>query len=78
MNLDDILRGELARLEAADLRRAVKAPPEGTIDFASNDYLGLARHPALIEAANEATRKHGNRCAGLAADHGHEPRGARP
>jgi 8-amino-7-oxononanoate synthase len=59
MNLDDVLRAELARLEAADLRRVVRAPLKGAIDFASNDYLGLARHPALRDAANEATARHG-------------------
>jgi 8-amino-7-oxononanoate synthase len=59
MNLDDFLRAELDRLEAADLRRAVRAPLEGAIDFASNDYLGLARHPALRDAANAATEQHG-------------------
>jgi len=59
MNLDEILRAELARLEAADLRRAVRVPAEKAINFASNDYLGLAMHPALIEASREATAAHG-------------------
>jgi len=59
MNLDEILRTELARLEAADLRRAVRVPAEKAINFASNDYLGLAMHPALIEASREATAAHG-------------------
>jgi 8-amino-7-oxononanoate synthase len=59
MNLDDLLRAELARLEAADLRRTVRVPMKGGIDFASNDYLGLARHPALREASRAATENSG-------------------
>jgi len=60
MNLDDALRAELARLETARLRRELRPARPGTlIDFASNDYLGLARHPALIEAACRATAGQG-------------------
>jgi 8-amino-7-oxononanoate synthase len=60
MNLDDALRAELARLEAAHLRRALRpARPGELLDFASNDYLGLARHPALIDAAQRATAERG-------------------
>ena len=29
------------------------------VDFSSNDYLGLARHPRLAEAAAQAARRHG-------------------
>ncbi len=32
--------------------------------FGSNSYLGLTNHPKVIEAAVEATRKHGTGCAG--------------
>ena len=50
-------------------RRLRPAVPAGTneliidgrsiVDFSSNDYLGLARHPRLAEAAAQAARQHG-------------------
>ena len=42
-------RGLVRRLETGD----------GLLDLASNDYLGLARHPAVVEAAVEALRRYG-------------------
>ena len=62
VNLDQLLRAELVKLEAANLRRtlrAVDALPEGIHNFAANDYLGLSRHPVLIEAARRATAQSG-------------------
>jgi len=62
MNLDDILRTELLSLEQASLRRTLRATdglPEGMLNFAANDYLGLSHHPALIEAARQATAQCG-------------------
>ena len=61
----DELETGLAQLAAAGLlrrRRTLDAPcgPEAVIDgrrvvaFCSNDYLGLANHPALVAAAREA------------------------
>lgn len=45
----------------AGLKRAITARPwDGTVmDLAGNDYLGLARHPKIIEAAVAATRRWG-------------------
>lgn len=61
---------EVARLEAAELGRRVRAlesasEPEVTLDgrrvlcLASNNYLGLAAHPEVVEAAVEAARRFG-------------------
>jgi 8-amino-7-oxononanoate synthase len=40
-------------------RRIGSGLPEGTLDFGSNDYLGLAGDPRLAEAAAEAARSSG-------------------
>jgi 8-amino-7-oxononanoate synthase len=60
VNLAEVLAARLAELEAADLRRTLRARDEAPLQlFASNDYLGLSRHAALIEAAARATAAHG-------------------
>ena len=70
MGVLDDLKEELARLREAGLTRSLrvvssKQGPEITLDgrtvlnACSNDYLGLAGHPRVIEAAQEAAGKYG-------------------
>jgi len=82
------LEGALAQLEAAQLRRTrltlaplghdgrrIVVPGAGELtDFASNDYLGLARHPALARALAEcaAAGGTGSGAAHLVSGHGPE------
>jgi 8-amino-7-oxononanoate synthase len=66
----------LERLDREHLRRrrrVVDTTDAHAVDFCSNDYLGLRRHPALIAAAGAATLRYG---AGSGASHlvtGHGP-----
>ena len=57
--LRDELRLALRQKEAASLRRTLRAVPDGVLDLASNDYLGLSRHPEVVEAACAAVRQWG-------------------
>ena len=52
------LRRVLADRDAAGLRRVLRPRPaaDGLLDLASNDYLGLARDPRVVEAAADAAR----------------------
>jgi 8-amino-7-oxononanoate synthase len=46
--------GERARIEAAGRWRTIRTPDPSLACFASNDYLGLTRHPAVVAAAHAA------------------------
>ena len=65
MNFDQFLNGQLERIQSAGLRRflrVLESPqgPEVSCDgrllanFSSNDYLGLAAHPKIRNAAHDA------------------------
>jgi 8-amino-7-oxononanoate synthase len=69
-NFDEILGQRLEKLRSQDLYRelrSIHSPPgrllqTGTqtlLNFASNDYLGLANEPALREAAKKAVERYG-------------------
>lgn len=76
------LPGQLAALDAQQLRRTRRtvAPLQGAhitvngqpmLQFCSNDYLGLATHPALIDAAREAALRFGVGAGGSPMVSGH-------
>ncbi len=55
MSYRDRVRARLADLDARALRRTVRTTAnDPTRDFSSNDYLGLARHPAVVAALRSA------------------------
>ena len=48
-----------ADIAVRGLGRTLRPTPAGLIDLASNDYLGLSRHPLVVEAAADAARRFG-------------------
>ncbi|WP_027707810.1 8-amino-7-oxononanoate synthase [Zooshikella ganghwensis] len=70
MKLDDVLRHRLLERERQHLLRyrqqmcgpqspEVINQQQAMINFCSNDYLGLANHPAVIRSFQQASRNHG-------------------
>jgi 8-amino-7-oxononanoate synthase len=59
MTLDEAFAADLADLERGGLRRRLPEPDVGLLMLGSNDYLGLAGHPAVREAAAAAAREWG-------------------
>ena len=57
--LDQTLRAELQRLLAQGLARSLPREPARGVDFTSNDYLGLARDPAIARAGAAALERGG-------------------
>jgi 8-amino-7-oxononanoate synthase len=57
--LDAALADELQRWRAAGLLRELGEPRPGAADFTTNDYLGLARHPAVVDRARRALEEWG-------------------
>ncbi len=66
----DTLKAQLAELKAQGLYKPervihspqaaeIEAQGQAVLNFCANNYLGLANHPALIEAAQQALSSHG-------------------
>ena len=55
----DLVRDDLAAIDAAGLRREVKVRNGNLVSFASNDYLGLSQDPRVKEAAARAVAEFG-------------------
>jgi 8-amino-7-oxononanoate synthase len=54
--LEQHLKQKLDALEAQNQLRRLSVPEAGLIDFTSNDYLGLARNPALAQMIEQKMR----------------------
>ena len=55
----DWVDGESAAVDAGGRWREVPELDEGLVSFASNDYLGLSRHPAVVAGAHAALDRWG-------------------
>jgi 8-amino-7-oxononanoate synthase len=55
----EAIAAALHEVDTRQLRRRRELADDGSIDFCSNDYLGLARHPELAQAMAEAALRDG-------------------
>ncbi len=58
--LQQRLQIEKSRRQEQSLWRRPRAMPPGSIDLGSNDYLGLSRHPQVLEGARAAIERCGS------------------
>jgi len=58
MTWEELIGTRLAQWEAEGLRRELVV--ENRLSFSHNDYLGLSRHPAILEAGQKALRDEGS------------------
>ncbi|HEX4878264.1 MAG TPA: 8-amino-7-oxononanoate synthase [Limnobacter sp.] len=61
MNLNDASAQRLAALAQDSLKRTLQPCPMAgrSLDFSSNDYLGLSQHPEVVQAGVEAAQRYG-------------------
>lgn len=57
--MKEFIKGELEKIREENLWRSLPREPAGCINFSTNDYLGLSRHPKVAAASASALRKYG-------------------